>query len=112
MCSCLQDLQQPQAANAGVAHAVDADFLALVYEDAVVPVIESGSDRCQRVGVFIVEKLEGPFGEDQTEAECGIGWILLENFNLDSKFAALEQVSEIKSGRSSPDDCDSHRDSL
>ena len=82
-----------------------------VYEDAVVPVLKSRPDRCQRVGVFIVEKLESPFGEDQAETECGIGWILLENFNLDFKFAAFEQVGEIKSGRSGPDDCDSHRHS-
>ena len=107
----LQDLQQPQAANAGVAHAVDADFLALVYEDAVVPVFKGRPDRRQRGGVFLIEKLESPFGEHQAETECGIGRILLENFNLDFKFAALEQVGEIKTGRPGADDCDSHRHS-
>src|SRR2546422_8603477 len=30
----LQDLQQPEAPDAGVAHAVNADFAALVHEDA------------------------------------------------------------------------------
>ena len=85
--------------------------LALVYENAVVPVFQSRPDRRQRVGVLIVEELESPFGEDQTETECGIGRILLENFNLDFKFAALEQVGEIKTGRSGADDCDSHRHS-
>src|SRR5262245_11005947 len=90
-CSCLQDLQQPEAANPGVAHAVDSDFLASVYKNAVVPVLKSRPDRCQSVGIFIVEELEGAFGEDQTEAKCGIGWILLENFNLDFEFAAFEQ---------------------
>ena len=100
--SCLQDLQKPQAANAGVAHAVDADFPALVYEYAVVPVLKSRPDRCQRVGVLIVEELESPFGKDQAEAECGIGWILLENFNLDFQFAALEQVGKIKAGGPAP----------
>ena len=100
---------KPQAANAGVAHAVDADFLPLVYEDAVVPMLKSRPDRCQRVGVLNVEELESPFGKDQAEAECGIGWILLENFNLDFQFAALEQVGKIKAGGSCPDDCDSHR---
>ena len=70
--------------------------------------LKSRPDRCQRVGVLNVEELESPFG-NQAEAECGIGWILLENFNLDFQFAALEQVGKIKAGGSCPDDCDSHR---
>src|SRR5262249_19051423 len=98
-CSCLQDLQQPQAANAGVAHAVDADFLALVYDDAVVAVLESRPARCQRVRVFVVEELKSALRELQSGAEGGIGWCLREALSLPFGFGALEQISGIKTGR-------------
>src|SRR5262245_13446963 len=74
--------------------------------------LKTGADRSQCVGVFVVEELESALGKHQTEAEGGIGWILLENLNFDLKFTALEQISQIQSGRSGPDDCDSHRHSF
>src|SRR6266550_1582411 len=74
----LQNLQQSEACDAGVSHAVDEEF-------------------------------ESPFGEDQAEAECGVGWVLLENLNLEVELAALEQVGKIKASRAGADNRDSHR---
>ena len=104
-----QHVEQAQPADAGVAHAVDADAAAAMDDDAVVPRFQMRRQRGERLGVVLGEELQRALGKHHAETERRAGRVLLEDLELDFGPGALDPIGEVQAGRTRANDRYPHR---
>ena len=73
--------EQRETADAGIGHAVDADFRTVQIDDAVAPGLQRGCEGGVGFRVLLAQELERAAGEREAEAEGCAARILLEDFD-------------------------------
>src|SRR3954470_13517744 len=96
-----------QPADRGKADAVDDDALIAEVERDVVPGFHVRGDGGERRLVVVAQKFQRAFGEHHAETEGGVRRVLLDDGNV-AAAAALDQVAEIKPGRTGAENGDAH----
>src|SRR6185503_8980477 len=100
----LQQLQQLQPANGRKANTIDHHALAAMHERNVVPRFHVRRDDRMGVRIVFVQEVERPIGKYDTEAEGGIGSILLEYTDVGIGLPALDQIGKVEAGWTSAQD--------
>src|ERR1051326_529467 len=104
----LEQLQQLEPANRRKADAVDADAFAAMHHGDIGPRFEMRHDRRVGLRIVFVEKFERTVGKHHTEAEGGVGAVLLEHAHIGARVATFDKVCEVETGGPGAQDRNAH----